>query len=325
MNIETKKMWRRYLLFFAYWTAVVCLGFLLFPAGGSGSGGTGTGAGTHGTGSGKGGSGSSVLGTSDQGTGTNEKATVAAPAGTAPAATAPVNAKQGRAQIKKPTPKPSQQAALKVFNKDEASDEVATIFIDAPNSGSGSGEGTTAGFFGMEISGPVIFLLDVSGSMASHNADGNKSRLQLVKEEMKKTLNSKFAESKKKRNKDHFRIVTFSSGNSFFPEISLPGHYFKSASAIASAITFVQSLTPGGGTDMKTAWLAIIPIIRREEIRSVYFLSDGEPGDCTPPELLHILKSSVPKLKIHTISMGASSQLLKDIASQHKGQYREVH
>ena len=149
--------------------------------------------------------------------------------------------------------------------------------------------------------------------------------MQLVQREIKITLQSKYPDAKRKNSSDRFRIVCFESSCTFNPVANSSGYKFSSTHDVAGAIDFVNKLSPGGGTDMMCAWNAIIPIIKRDEIRTVYFLSDGEPSDCSPEDLLRCLKKSVPKLKINTISMGQTSQLLKDIASQHKGMYREVY
>ena len=329
MNIERKKTCLRYLVWSLFWTIIIIMSILLIPGGGSGGSGPGSGSGTHGSGTGRG-SGTHGDGTGSSNDGTNDQATVDGPASSvaeaatvAPAETA-APAASTAVPVKKVQPQVAKDAPIKIMSDAEASDDVATIYLPGKSGGSGSGSGTSTGFFGVEISGPVIFLLDISGSMAASSGDGNLTRLELVKKEISNTLKRKFEESKKKRNKDHFRIVCFDDSCIFAPEADKRGLRFDSTSNIMEANRFVQTLQPRGGTGMMMAWNSIIPIIKREEIQSVYFLSDGEPNDCRPEDLLAFLKQSVLKLRIHTISMGQSSQLLKDIAKQHNGQYREV-
>ena len=133
-----------------------------------------------------------------------------------------------------------------------------------------------------------------------------------------------FQDARKRKSSDRFRIVCFSSGCTFFPDEKSSGYKFSDVQQVGAAIDYVKGLSPCGGTCMKHAWDAITPFISQEEIKSVYFLSDGDPTDCTADSLLTQLKATVPKLTIHTISMGQSSELLRRVAKQHKGQYREV-
>ena len=210
------------------------------------------------------------------------------------------------------------------MSTDAASEDVATIYRAGKSSDSSTPAGTSAGFFGVKITGSSLFLLDVSGSMDSSSKEGN-TRLDLVKREMEKTLKSMFKDAEKNNSRDRFRIVCFSDGCTFFPEQGRGSYRFSSSKQIVDSINFVKQLSAFGGTCMKRAWELIIPILKEDKIKSVYFLSDGAPTDCTTPVLLTYLKAAVPDLTIHTISMGESSELLRQIAEQHGGQYKEVY
>ena len=160
--------------------------------------------------------------------------------------------------------------------------------------------------------------------MGAPSGDGNMTRLDLVKKEFAKSIKGRLVDARKRKSGDRFRVASFSSGCSCFPNADERSFKFDSPEDCVKAKEFVDGLSSCGNTAMKYAWETIIPIIRKEKIRSVYFLSDGDPNDCNAAILLDLLKKEVPKLTIHTFSMGQSSQLLKDIAKQHDGQYREI-
>jgi hypothetical protein len=316
MNTENRKCCCRYLIFILFWAVIIALGFMLIPRGGSGSGGAGNGSGQYGRGSGSGDHGSG----SGKGQGSSGKH-----AGTAAESKNSVSpiAENGR-QGKNKQKDPSGSGQLPIASKDKSNDNIATIYLPGRNSGPASGSGTSTGFFGVEASGSVIFLLDVSSSMGARTSDSDLSRLELVKKEVEKSLADRHIETRTRKTSDRFRIVCFSSGCRFFPDQSTPGYRFSSMQEVAEAIDFVKALSPGGGTQMKNAWQAIIPIIRAEGIQSVFFLSDGEPQDCDSVSLTAFLKNEVPNLTIHSISMGQFSELLKNVSRQHHGQYKEV-
>ncbi|MBE6370563.1 MAG: VWA domain-containing protein [Lentisphaerae bacterium] len=326
MNTENQKCCCRYLIFILFWTVIIALGFMLIPEGGGGSGsagngtgqyGSGTGSGDHGSGSGKG---QGDLG-SDKGAGSSgNNAKAAAAAKKTGSSIARSNSRQGKNEPKDVNA--SGSGKLPVASKDKSNDNIATINLAGKDSGNASGSGTSTGFFGVEASGSVIFLLDVSGSMASSTSDSGMSRLELVKKEVEKTLADRHAQTRK--TSDRFRIVCFSSGCSLVPDQNARGYRFSSMEDVAKAIDFVKALSPGGGTEMMRAWQAIIPIIKAEGIQSVYFLSDGEPQDCNSASLTAFLKQEVPKLTIHSISMGQHSELLKNVSQQHHGQYKDI-
>ena len=326
MNTENKKNCWRFFIGILFWIIIFCLALLLVPSGGTGKSGMGTGSGSHGRGTGRG---QGTFGTSKlkSGTGNSKKAQAEGPENAAPPAVQKTAVVQPAKIVSaKPTQSRTEnsKAPLKILSTDAASEDTATIYRPGKNTGSGSPAGTSSGFFGVEITGSSLFLLDVSGSMASSGNEG-KSRIDLVKQEMEKTLSSKYKDAQKRKSRDRFRIVCFSSSFSFFPDQNLGAYKFSSLREMSAAIDFIKQLSPSGSTNMKQAWDLIIPILQREEIKSVYFLSDGDPTDCTPENLLAQLKAEVPKLTIHTISMGQASALLQSIAKQHNGQYREVY
>ena len=190
---------------------------------------------------------------------------------------------------------------------------------------SGSGGGGGGGFFGVQVkSGDrIIFLLDVSGSMTITDSGCQLSRHQLMRNEMIKCLDAGYKDAIQENGDGVYLIVCFSNDCIFFPASQRIVN-FSSKSQLQQARDFVRKFQIGGGTDMLAAWQKIVPLIKRHEIRTVCFLSDGDPTDCSPEGLLKFLKHSVPRLRIHTFSMGKDSELLKDTAKQHKGTYRKI-
>ena len=76
---------------------------------------------------------------------------------------------------------------------------------------------------------------------------------------------------------------------------------------------------------MKTAWLEAFEIIKKCNIDTVNFLTDGEPGDGFNPVWLQesLKKARIRgRLTINCISIGGGGQgLMKKIAEDFKGSY----
>ena len=88
---------------------------------------------------------------------------------------------------------------------------------------------------------------------------------------------------------------------------------------------FIKKLGAGGGTYMQTAWIAALKLIKKHKIDTVYFLTDGEPGDNFDEKWL---KQAVRKqlgsssLKINCITIGDyGKDLMKKIARNHHGSF----
>ena len=199
MSTEKQKTCRRFAVYILFWAIIVCLGFLLAPHGGTGTGGPGTGSGSFGSGTGRG-QGNSGPDAGSGGSGSSEKAQVDGPKNAAPPAQKAAGTPDGKV-VPKPAQSENRNAPLRILSPDAASEDTATIFLPVKSTGSGAASGTSTGFFGVEVTGSAIFLLDVSGSMASSSNEG-QSRLELVKLEMEKTLKSKFEEAKRKKTHD---------------------------------------------------------------------------------------------------------------------------
>ena len=347
MNTEKKKVCARFAVYVFFWSLIVMIACLLMaPGSGSGSGsggGTGTGTGT-GTGSGSGsgtGSGSGAGKGDAQGAGSRQKAASQAQAegksgpkdskGKAGDAPQPQSRTPRAAPGTGPGQKAPRRSPIKVNTQNDA-DALPAAALRSPGtvaasdseeeSGSGGGGG---GFFGVQVKegDRVVFLLDVSGSMYATDPGCRTSRHQLMREEMLKCLTEGAKNAAAGDGEGAFLIVCFSHECTFFPA-SKGVASFASRSQVQRARDFVNGFRIGGGTSMLKAWQQIVPLIKRNEIKTVYFLSDGDPTDCSHEGLLNYLKRLSPRLKIHTFSMGRDSSLLRDVAKQHRGTYRKI-
>ena len=340
MNIEIKKMLYRSGIHFGFYFLVMLIGFLLLVSGGgfgSGSGtgtGSGNGSGGRGGGSGKGSAESGwgpgagkdgltgtgnirVEGKEEAGSGgTEEKAK--------PEEKSSPQAAPGPA-AKQPAP---QKTLITVVGQGDLSEDMPMIHVPGKPAPAAKGSATPAakGFFGVKVGGSsrVLFLLDVSGSMGAGTSEGMR-RIDLLKKEMARTLQDGYKEAVAgKSSNGVFRIVTFESSCGFYPN-STRSCYYRNRSDVEGGLRFISNMNAGGGTAMLLAWKTILPIIAANKITTVCFLSDGAPNDCSPPQLLDLLKKSAPELVIHGIAMGLKSDLLQAISKQHGGTYREVY
>ena len=179
------------------------------------------------------------------------------------------------------------------------------------------------GFYGVEVrSGKrVVFLVDVSGSMGAGTPEGG-SRLEVMKRELKQAVSSAAGSANRigaARESGSFRVWAFSSGLQFFPERE-PCR-FRDRSAVGRLNRFADSLGAGGSTNMLMAWKKILELTEREPVDTVYFLSDGDPSDCSEAELRRLLTRLPKDMVVHCFAIGRNSPLLREIAAAHSGRY----
>ena len=184
----------------------------------------------------------------------------------------------------------------------------------------GSQAGKMKGFFGSgSVSGNVIFLVDISSSMGASSPEGMQ-RIELLKRELKKVLNEKLNNlNENNPSNGSFMIVCFDHQVEFYPT-EKKMLKFKSKEDLKNALDYVDRMRPRGGTNMKGAWDQIIPLVKKQDINCVYFLSDGEDSAFQADHL-----NSLKKLRIHTFSLGATSSVMKEVAKRHKGRYSEIY
>jgi hypothetical protein len=167
-------------------------------------------------------------------------------------------------------------------------------------------------FFGQEIKGGrVAFVIDVSGSM-SESSSGGRSKLQVVKDEMEKTISA--------FNKGFwFNMFFYSNGVSMWKK-----KLQKATKEIRDeAIKYVRSLRPLNMTNISAA---LKMAADDAETDSIILLSDGKPtmGITNTEALLKYVRSwnKYKKIKISTVGMvGSDANFMQKLASQNGGKY----
>ena len=191
--------------------------------------------------------------------------------------------------------------------------------------------GSNKGFFGVDVGeneGNLLFLLDVSGSMGGLSSE-NITRLDLLKKELTRLLRETSAHHKNQpkpttgfrnlNSKGTFQIIQFSDTPVRCPP-SGQIFNFDDDTDINTAISHIKKLELMGGTHFLSAWQMVEKLHKSMRIDTVFFLSDGEDNSLTPDWI----NTHLPHIRIHTFSMGTSSQLLQTIATQHNGTYTIV-
>lgn len=180
----------------------------------------------------------------------------------------------------------------------------------------------SARFYGVEVKmRNGLFILDVSGSMAGE-------RLAQLKEQMSNLL-----EALRKKPKD-FRFGIIAFHNEPEPCLSGRGLLPNEPTSIRRASHFVEKILAGGGTAMTTTLQFVAAkVLPGGDVDTIYFLSDGEPTDGTPEEVLAVVKRihEEYRIKFHTTAIGEAvppadgvarpPSLLKQMAEQTGGTY----
>ncbi|WP_395750990.1 VWA domain-containing protein [Prosthecobacter sp.] len=156
-----------------------------------------------------------------------------------------------------------------------------------------------ASFYGLEIrSKGALFILDVSGSMTRDDRIG---RLKAQMQNLLTALQNKPAGLR-------YGILTFGSQvDSCFPAKGMAVNDEKNH---RQAVQFVERIQAGGGTPMcEVLNHALTRMLPEGGIDAIYFLSDGQPSDGTPLQVLDYAQRIFAqfKVRIHTISIGEES------------------
>ncbi len=177
-----------------------------------------------------------------------------------------------------------------------------------------------ASFYGLEIRGKgALFILDVSGSMTRDD------RIGKLKAQMSNLLTALQNKSTKLR----YGITTFGANvDSCF---SARGMALNDEKNHKQAVQFVDRIVAGGGTPMCEAFNhALTRILPEGSIDSLYFLSDGQPTDGSPAQVLDLAQRihTQFKVRISTISIGEETvpgstepSLLSQIAKTCEGTF----
>ena len=183
-----------------------------------------------------------------------------------------------------------------------------------------------ATFYGLQVvSDRVCFILDTSGSMAtaakprpgrtSSREGAGTTRLTVAQDELARTLTA-FPDG------DSFNVVFFESVvRRWSNELQEMDPRQRE-----DALGFVQAQKAAGGTAL---FDALVIAMEDELVDTIYVLTDGDPsaGRITdPPQLRAEIArmNATRKVQINTIAIGQSSPLLRGLAADSGGEYREV-
>jgi HEAT repeat protein len=178
-------------------------------------------------------------------------------------------------------------------------------------------------FFGVRIlSHHVLFLIDVSGSMAwtlqgDPAAKGETSRIDIAKEELVKCVQGLEPTA-------FFNILTFSGGVQRWFEGRLAAANPKN---VEDARAFVAKQLPLGGTN---TYDAIREAFKDPDVDTIFILSDGEPS---PPGIFDpvVIRDHVRQwnenrhVVINTIAVGGRFQILRWLAEDSGGTHVDYH
>lgn len=176
-----------------------------------------------------------------------------------------------------------------------------------------------ASFYGIEFKAKAaLFILDVSGSM---NADG---RITKLKAQMSNLLVAMGRRSDKLR----YGILTFGEAIDSCFSRGMAANDDKSR---RQAERFLDRIEADGGTPMCAALThALTRILPEGNVDTIYFLSDGQPGDGTPEQVIELARRihEAFRTRIHTVSIGEepgpnadTPSLLQQIATASHGTF----
>lgn len=170
-------------------------------------------------------------------------------------------------------------------------------------------------FFGHELKNSrLTFVIDVSGSM-SESSSGGKTKLQIVKDELTKTINS-FDK------RYWFNMVFYSTGCvAWKKKLEKATDAFKK-----EAVEKVASLSPLAATNIS---MALKMASKDGNTDTIILLSDGKPtaGIIDPTAVLRDVRSwnKFRKIKINTVGMqGCDPDFMRKLAAQNGGSYTEA-
>lgn len=180
---------------------------------------------------------------------------------------------------------------------------------------------SVAEFFGIRIeSSRVIFILDVSGSMIEqlrprYVGEQAETRIDVAKRELVKAIEGL-------DEKALFNVLIFSSD---MERWRAEGIATPTEATRADAVEYVKKLGAGGGTNI---YGALQLAFEDPDVDTIVMLSDGEPsvGDVVDAGLIRdAVKewNDTRGVKIDTIAVGGSLQLMQWIAEDNGGRYVE--
>jgi len=176
-----------------------------------------------------------------------------------------------------------------------------------------------AKFFGLEIqSHRVIFVIDVSGSMLEamygREFDGRPAaRIDVARQEVTQAIENMDSNAL-------FNVYAFSNGIEKWKEESAGTNNEASR---AAAVTWVERLGANGGTNI---YDSLEMAFADKDVDTIYLMSDGEPtvGAVIDPYRIRedvAFWNKHRKIKIHTVAIGGSLEILEWLAEDAGGKH----
>ena len=162
------------------------------------------------------------------------------------------------------------------------------------------------------VSHRLIFIIDVSRSMAAKVGTGGRSRLDLAKEALVQAMTRFTKETR-------FNIIFFHTAVRAWEKKLTPATRKNQR----KAEKFVRSMQPIGRTNI---YGALKLAFQDKEVDTIYLLSDGAPtaGEVIDPNRIAREVAAwnlTRRIVIHTIALGPPSPLLRTLARRSGGQY----
>ena len=213
-------------------------------------------------------------------------------------------------------------AGEKIFiGKDDSIRKNTPQSDDSPATGKPSFSSGGRSVFQVKKNENVLFVVDVSGSMSSLTSE-QIPRIEVLKLQLKAILSLQ----RKNNSSGKYGILAFSDDTTYFPAAGTQMR-FNSKTDLEKSGKWIDQLDklPRGGTRIFDALEKSLAMARNKamSIDSIYLLTDGDPTDIRDVNAyISLIKKSLPKkVKIHTISIGIDSNLLREIAKHGNGRY----
>lgn len=175
-------------------------------------------------------------------------------------------------------------------------------------------QGATVSYYGIPlVSDRVVFVVDVSGSMSAKvGTGGTRTRLDEAKAQLHRVVESIPKQFR-------FNIVPFHTTVSAVLDKMMPAVDATRAQALGE----IDALEPLGGTNVHAA---LKRAFDEPEVDTIYLLSDGAPsaGEIVDPNALadEVARwNKTRRVRIHCISIGADSPMMKRLAAESGGEY----
>lgn len=174
---------------------------------------------------------------------------------------------------------------------------------------------TASSFYGLEVvSDRVCFVLDTSGSMRGA-VSGGRTRMDVAREELARVLEG-YPDG------DLFNVIFFSTDVMAWQDRLVA----MDSKTRPAALGYVRRQNAEGYT---AVYDALARAFEDERIDTIYLLTDGAPyrGSIDDPgEIRAAVRrwNSARHVRVHTVSIGTESGLLRDLARDTGGEYRSV-